>query len=90
MENFKSLKTELTEKEKMNLGQSRIEVTNQAQIELIRMVGEDQITMLDWIATNSEKFNRLMNDPKFNFIERLADDMTHAEAIEEIKEKLYH
>lgn len=65
------------------------EIKQKAQIELIQKAGGDDFAGT-WIDANGRRFEELVNDPRFNFIERLGDEKTHAEALKEIDSKLYH
>ncbi len=89
MENLKSPSKEITDEKKVDLGESSFEVKQNSQEELMLMVGGDTVA-LDWINSNAKRFDELINDPKFNFIERLANKDTHNEALLEIRGKLYH
>ena len=64
-------------------------IKRQAQMELMYLAGGEEGAD-DWIIANGERFNRLMYDPQYNFIERLADEKTHIEALQELRSKLYH
>ena len=65
------------------------EIKQKAQIELIQKAGGDDFAGT-WIDANGRRFDELMNDPKYNFVERLADEDTHADTLKEINSKLYH
>lgn len=67
----------------------KFEVKQQAQMELIQTAGGEDFAGT-WIDANARRFNELINDPQFNFIERLANEDTHNEALAEIQGKLYH
>ena len=66
----------------------RLTITNNAQMELIRTYGEDRSGI--WIDAYARRFRELMNESESDLFNRLADEDTHGEAIEEIKRKLYH
>lgn len=65
------------------------EVKQKAQMELIQMAGGDDFAGT-WIDANAKRFDELMNDPEFDFINRLANEETHAETLKEIQSKFYH
>lgn len=67
----------------------KLEIKNMAQMELIQMDGGDDIAGT-WIDKNAKRFNELLEDPRNNFYELLADEKTHAEALEQIRSKFYH
>lgn len=69
--------------------QNTFEVVQGAQMELIARAGGDDFAGT-WIDANSARFRELMSDPQNNFIERLADEKTREEALNEIQGKLYH
>jgi len=73
----------------VNPEQNRFEIIQSAQMDLIQRAGGDDFAGT-WIDANSVRFRELIDDPKNNFIERLADDNTREEALNEIQEKLYH
>lgn len=60
-----------------------------AQLELMKMAGGES-NVADWIKANAQRFDEIFNNKKFNFGARLKDESTHAEALEEIKQKLYY
>lgn len=59
---------------------------NMAQIELAQESGKDLIT---WIGEYANDFGELVAE-KPALLERLAQDDTHAEALEEVKKEIYH
>lgn len=65
-----------------------LEITNKAQMELMREFGEDRSGV--WIDAYARRFRELVDEPESDLLERLADESTHADAVEEIKRKLYH
>ncbi len=69
--------------------QNTFEVVHGAQMELIARAGGDDFAGT-WIDANNARFRELMSDPQNNFIERLADEKTREEALNEIQGKLYH
>lgn len=69
--------------------QNKFEIKQAAQMELIQMAGGDDIAGT-WIDANGRRFDELMNDPQYNFTERLANENTREEALNEIRTKLYH
>ena len=73
----------------INPEEYKFEIKQKAQMELIQMAGGDDVAGT-WIDAQGRRFDELMNDPNFNFIERLANEDTHQEAIAEIQSKLYH
>lgn len=74
---------------RVNPENHRFEIKQKAQMELIQMAGGDDFAGA-WIDANAKRFDELMNDARFNFIERLANEDTHAEALKEIQSKFYH
>ncbi|MBI3634448.1 MAG: hypothetical protein HY228_02405 [Candidatus Yonathbacteria bacterium] len=74
---------------RINPQQYFFEIKQKAQIELIQKAGGDDVAGV-WIDANGRRFDELMNDPEYNFIERLVDEETHADALKEIDSKLYH
>lgn len=76
--------------EKMiNPQQYFFEIKQKTQIELIQKAGGDDVAGV-WIDANGKRFDELMNDSEYNFIERLANEETHAETLKEIDSNLYH
>ena len=71
----------------VNPEQYRFDIIQTAQMELIQRAGGDEIAGT-WIDANSAQFRHLMNDERFNYIERLGNEDTHDATIEEIEEKL--
>ncbi len=71
----------------VNPEQFKFDIVQNAQIELIKRSGGDDIAGT-WIDANSAQFRQLMNDERFNYIERLGDEDTHDTAIIEIEKKL--
>lgn len=71
----------------INPEQHNFDIIQDAQIELIKRAGGDDIAGV-WIDVNSAQFRQLINDPKFDYIRRLDSDVTHDSAIEEIEGKL--
>jgi len=69
--------------------QNKFEIMQGAQMELIQRAGGDDMAGT-WIDANAARFREVINDPQFNFIERLANEDTHEEALIEINKKLYH
>ena len=69
--------------------QNKFEIIQGAQMELIERAGGDDFAGT-WIDANSARFREIMNDPQNNLIERLADQKTRREALDEIQGKLYH
>ena len=59
---------------------------NMAQMELAKESGQDLIT---WIGEHANDFGTLVAE-KPALLERLAQDDTHAEALEEVKKEIYH
>ena len=74
---------------RFNPERRKLSTKNQAQIELIQKAGGDDFAGT-WIDANGRRFDELVNDPRYNFIERLGDEKTHADALKEIDSKLYH
>lgn len=65
--------------------------TEQEMFDWIQVNGDrTKQEMADWIRANGDRIDKLVRDPNFNFIERFSDPKTHAAALEELKEKLYH
>ncbi|MGB2580573.1 MAG: hypothetical protein WBC83_02665 [Minisyncoccia bacterium] len=73
----------------INPEQNKFEIIQGAQMELIERAGGEDFAGM-WINANSARFRELMEDPQNNLIERLANDKTREEALEEIQGKLYH
>lgn len=73
----------------INPREHTFEIKQKAQIELIQKAGGDDFAGT-WIDANGRRFEELVSDPRYNFIDRLADEDTHAEALAEIDSKLYH
>ena len=73
----------------INPKQHSFDIKQEAQKELIQKAGGDDFAGT-WIDANGRRFDELVNDPRYNFIERLGDEETHAEALKEIDSKLYH
>ncbi len=73
----------------INPEQNKFEIIQSAQMELISRAGGDDFAGT-WIDANSARFRELIEDPRNNFIERLANDDTREEALAEIQSKLYH
>ncbi|MEK7568669.1 MAG: hypothetical protein AAB497_00975 [Patescibacteria group bacterium] len=73
----------------INPKQHSFDIKQSAQTELIQKAGGDDFAGT-WIDANGRRFEELVNDPRYNFIERLGDEKTHAEALKEIDSKLYH
>lgn len=71
----------------INPEQKRFETIQMAQIELIERSGNAD-TPYVWIEINSGPFRQLIDDTRFNYVERLGDKNTHIAAIEEIESKL--
>ncbi|MEK7148616.1 MAG: hypothetical protein AAB770_01730 [Patescibacteria group bacterium] len=69
--------------------QSKFEIIQGAQMELIRRAGGDDFAEA-WIASNSARFREIIDDPKSDLIERLINDKTREEALDEIQSKFYH
>lgn len=69
--------------------QNSFEIIQSAQMELIQRAGGDDFAGT-WIDANSARFREIIEDPQNNLIERLANDKTRDEALEEIQAKLYH
>ena len=74
---------------RINPEEHSVEVANIAQMEIIEAYGGDERAGT-WIDAYAWRFRELMNDSSLNLVERLGDTGTHADAIEEIKQKLYH
>lgn len=81
-------KIEAWVEKKVDPAEHHLEVTNKAQIELMMAFGEDKSGV--WIDAYSRRFRELIDEPGSDLFDRLADGETHADAIEEIKKKLYH
>lgn len=73
----------------INPEQNRFEIIQGAQIELIQRAGGDDFAGT-WIDANSARFREIIENPQNNFIERLANEKTREQALEEIQGKLYH
>jgi hypothetical protein len=73
---------------KIDPAEYHLEVTNKAQIELMMAFGEDKSGV--WIDAYSRRFRELIDEQGSDLFDRLADSETHADAIEEVKRKLYH
>ena len=71
----------------VNPEQFMFDIIQNAQIELIRRAGGDDIAGT-WIDANSAQFRQLMDDERFNYIERLRNEDIHDATIEEIEKKL--
>lgn len=71
----------------INSEQTAFEITQATQMQLMKDADTD---VGSWITANSERFRTLMQDPELNLVERLAKRETRAEAMEEIKSKLYN
>lgn len=69
--------------------QNRFEIIQGAQMELIQRAGGDDFAGT-WIDANSARFREIIENPKNNLIEKLANNKTREEALEEIQGKLYH
>ena len=74
---------------KTNPEQYNFDAKQQAQIELIRAFGGDDMAGT-WIDAYARRFDELMNDSTADLVNRLSKKETRAEALEEIKNKLYH
>ncbi|MFA5997104.1 MAG: hypothetical protein WC791_01290 [Candidatus Paceibacterota bacterium] len=72
-----------------NPDEKKFDIKMKAQLEVMDGVGDGD-TALEWIVTNGERFDNLLNDPQYNFYNLLADEKTHEDAIKEIKNKLYN
>lgn len=72
-----------------NSDEYRFEIKQKAQIELIQMAGGDDFAGT-WIDANGRRFEELMNDQEFDFINRLANKETRTETLKEIQSKFYH
>lgn len=59
---------------------------NMAQMELAKESGQDLIT---WVGEHANDFGELVAENPA-LLERLAQDNTHAEALEEVKKEIYH
>lgn len=59
---------------------------NMAQMELAKESGQDLIT---WIGEYANDFGMLVQE-KPEILERLAEETTHHEALEEVKKEIYH
>lgn len=59
---------------------------NMAQMELAQESGQDLIT---WIGEHANDFGALVFE-KPEILERLAEEATHHEALEEVKKEIYH
>ncbi|MBI5401120.1 MAG: hypothetical protein HZB12_03350 [Candidatus Yonathbacteria bacterium] len=73
----------------INPEQNSFEVVQGAQMELIRRAGGDEFAGT-WIDANSARFRELIDDPNNNFVERLVNENTREDALNEIQTKLYH
>lgn len=73
----------------INPEQNRFEIIQGAQMELIERAGGNDFAGT-WIDANSARFREIIDDPKNNFIERLANEETREGALNEIQTKLYH
>ena len=73
----------------INTEQNRFEIIQGAQMELIERAGGEDFAGT-WIDANSGRFRELVEDPKNNLIERLANENLRADALKEMQEKLYH
>lgn len=59
---------------------------NMAQIELAQDSGQDLIA---WIGEHANDFGMLVSENP-EILERLAEEATHHEALEEVKKEIYH
>lgn len=59
---------------------------NMAQMELAKESGQDIIT---WIGEHANDFGELVAEHP-DILERLAEESTHHEALEEVKKEIYH
>lgn len=66
-----------------------LEVANSTQTELIQAFGGDDRAGI-WIDAYARRFRELMDEPELHLEDRLTNSETHAEALEELKKKLYH
>lgn len=73
---------------KVDPDEYHLEVTNKAQMELMMAFGEEKTGV--WIDAYSRRFRELIDEQGSDLFDRLADEETHTEAVEEIKRKLYH
>lgn len=71
----------------VNPKQRIFDIIQNAQAELIKRAGGDDIAGV-WIDVNSAQFRQLINDQRFNYIERLGNEGTRDATINEIEEKL--
>ena len=73
---------------KIDPAEHHLEITNKAQMELMTAFGEERSGV--WIDAYARSFRELIEEPESTLLNRLADNHTHTEALEEIKRKLYH
>lgn len=69
--------------------QRKFEIKMQVQSDIIESAGGDEHG-IDWAQANGKRFDELLNDPQYDFYNRFTDMEQYAEALEEIKKKLYH
>ena len=72
----------------INSKQYAFEVKQKAQIELIQKAGGDDFAGT-WIDANGRRFDELVNDPRYDFIERLPHKNTHTTGLPEKNKKAY-
>ena len=74
--------------EQMNNGHTEAlqRARNMAQMELARESGQDLIA---WIGEHANDFGILVSENPA-ILERLAEQATHNEALEEVKKEIYH
>lgn len=87
MKNFESIEQPVNNF--INPEGAKLDITNAAQMELMELMGSANDPVV-WINANAARFRQLIDDPDRDLIERLANEHTHAEAITEIKNNLYH
>ena len=74
--------------EKVDPAEYHLEVTNKTQMDLMNAFGEEKSGV--WIDAYARRFRELIDEPRSDLFDRLADSDTYSEALEEIKRRLYH
>lgn len=67
----------------------RFELKMKAQFDIIEGAGGEDIAGT-WIDANGRRFDEILEDPQYDFYKLLSDEKTYPEALQKIKNKLYH